>query len=264
MDSEQLDRVLFSLVSNAREAMPNGGVLTLRCERIATSGASINAPSVAIDVEDTGQGMSDEMVAQAFEPFVLSSLDPQGAGLVLAAAKGIVEQSGGSLALTSKAGTGSRFRIEMPLIPGEAVVLPTQPSSVAPPASCLKVLVAEDDPAVRSVVRRVLHKMGHQVTLAEDGQTAFELAQHTHFDLLVTDVRMPRCTGPQLARLLWEQRPNLPVLFMSGYAGEDALPTGSAASGFLAKPFSADDLISRVATVSGALPAKPGVVSPLA
>jgi len=244
-DPTQMEQVLLNLAVNARDAMPDGGSLTIATTNVELPGG----PGVRVRVEDTGVGMSEEVRAHLFEPFYTTKDVGKGTGLGLATAYGIVRQSGGEISVESQAGRGSVFLIDLP----QAAGVPSLPEMAAAPHSgggSETVLLVEDDEAVRTLTRRVLELQGYAVIPAANGQAALELSRSHpgRIDLLLTDVVMPGISGPRLAELLMAEREDLRCIFMSGYAaskleGKHLVPSGSA---FLQKPFSAAALFRRV------------------
>jgi PAS domain S-box-containing protein len=248
VDPGQVEQVLVNLSVNARDAMPEGGTLT-----IATGQ---DGAEVWLDVIDTGVGIPLEHQGVIFEPFFTTKEQGKGTGLGLATCYGIVRQAGGRIEITSVVGEGSRFRVILPAMTGAAVDPTasegTEVSTLAPRGGEL-VLLAEDEPQVRQLAHRLLHGLGYRVLVAESGEAAIELAGKSSepIDLLLTDVVMPGMTGDQLATQLRRERPGLRVLFISGYSAdseaiERVLQTGD---GFLPKPFTIATLARQVRQV---------------
>src|SRR6478736_379036 len=261
-DPAQLEQVLVSLVSNARDAMPDGGELRVSSESVelqlpsATHGAGRYA---LFRIEDTGVGMDRETLRRAFDPFFSTKAPGFGTGLGLATVHGIVEQNGGCVTVESEPGKGSRFAVYLPIAEhgngaGEALLEPR----VAAVANAM-ILVAEDEPTLRAMIRRTLARSGHTVLAAADGQQALAAAAaHSGpIDLLVTDVVMPNLGGGETARILGELRPGIGVLFMSGYSWGESLPASDPmkAIAYLQKPFDTKTLETRVAELLGRLQA---------
>ncbi len=249
VDPGQIEQVLMNLAVNARDAMPKGGSLT-----IATG---VLRGDVVLDVADTGVGIPAEQQASIFEPFFTTKEHGKGTGLGLATCYGIVRQAGGRIEVSSEPGAGTRFRVLLPALPEGTLPMHT-PShgtridSLAPRGG-ETVLLAEDEPQVRQLALRLLRGLGYRVLVAESGEDALALAQGTpeRIDALVTDVVMPGITGEELAGQLRLTRPDLRVLFISGYAEdsdaiERALREGDA---FLPKPFTASSLARHVREV---------------
>jgi signal transduction histidine kinase len=255
VDPGQVEQVLVNLAVNARDAMPDGGRLTIRTENVemTDSGDLPDGRYVLVEVVDTGSGMDAATLARVFEPFFTTKARGKGTGLGLATVYGIVRQSGGQVAVSSTLGTGTTFRIHLPRVDA-----PVEPSRTAPPvavpaAGTETVLVAEDEQIVRVLIRKVLEQAGYTVLLAGGGAEALQLAErHTGpIHLLVTDVVMPGMNGRELARRLLERRPDTKVLYVSGYADvaverHGVLDPGTA---FMQKPFSPSALARRVRDV---------------
>ncbi|MES1246781.1 MAG: ATP-binding protein [Actinomycetota bacterium] len=254
-DPGQLSQVLINLAVNARDAMPEGGSI-----RISTEGVSVDrdAPShedaapgeyVRILVADDGTGMDAETVRRIFEPFFTTKKSGEGTGLGLAMVHGIVHQSGGRIAVTSAPGEGTTFTIHLPrrdAIEPEAVDRP-----VVERRHGTRVLLAEDDDAVREVLVRLLTSFGYTVTAAADAEQAEELALDTAYDFVVTDVLMPGRRGDELVHRLRLHRPALRALYVSGYHGSQLVDL-VAGDRMLLKPFSTQALEEAVAAVASA------------
>ena len=258
-DPVQMEQVLLNLAINARDAMANGGALTLRVsntvvsEEFATSHPPITAgPYVVLEVQDTGVGMSPGTKARAFEPFFTTKgLD--GTGLGLSTVYGIVKQSGGFIWISSEPGRGTTFTIHMP--PTTRQPMPPADTHVPAPKHAVQratILLTEDDPDVRHMLAMLLDTAGHTVIEAENPEHALEKAATFEgpIDLLLTDVVMPGGTGRDLARQIEHIRPNLRVLYISGYpeyggveSSGNVLEPGVP---FLAKPFTRDVLIQKI------------------
>ncbi|MDQ8154801.1 MAG: response regulator [Gemmatimonadota bacterium] len=247
-DVGQVEQALVNLVSNAKDAMPEGGACRVSVQRV--TGAD-GTDWVALVVADTGLGMDEETKRHAFEPFFTTKPRGKGTGLGLASVHGIVMASNGRARIESVPGLGTTVTLEFPAVDAP-VEVPHVPEAVQSAAHAqATVLVAEDDEAIRSAVRRILTRAGYSVVVAPDGLEAARIAEArgTPFDLVLTDVIMPSLTGPQLVGRLRRRWPGLAALFMSGYP-EDALaevPNFSVQRDFLAKPFKPSDLERRVA-----------------
>ncbi|MBX3462101.1 MAG: MASE1 domain-containing protein [Planctomycetes bacterium] len=259
MDRGQLEQVILSLVANAREAMPDGGTLTVGTAVAGPGAPAMPATAVASSpwaflwVGDTGIGMHAAHVARAFDPFFTTKAPGMGNGLGLSLVHGIVEQSGGSAHIHSAPGAGTTVWIQLPLAPATEATPANDATATtaAPPADTVApatILLVEDEPLVRELVQRTLARAGHVVLAASDGPTALAQA-HQHpgrIDLLVTDVVMPGLGGRDVARQVAEHRPGLPVLFISGFTGDGGdLPLGGHAH-LLHKPFTAQALLAAV------------------
>lgn len=278
-DPSQLEQVLVNLAINAQDAMPEGGTLRLQLitsvddptgsgveERSGASAPPSVLPSVLLEVRDTGTGMPPNVIERAFEPFFTTKAPGHGTGLGLSMAQGIVAQHGGQLTLESELGQGSCFRLMLPLIAPPADQADTSAALTTATATGLSgstVLVAEDDPGVRSLLRRALERLELRALIAEDGEQAIALAElHAgEIDLLLSDVVMPGLTGPQLYAQLLTRQPSLRVLFISGYADEVFRKHGidPAKVSFLPKPFNFADLAARLSELlAGETPESPG------
>jgi len=226
VDQGQLEQVLLNLAANARDAMPDGGTLTIEVSRSLAGpeapGRLRPGPVVVLAVSDTGQGMSEEVRAHIFEPFFTTKSAGSGTGLGLAMVYGAVEQNGGAIQVASAPGRGAGFRILLPQARGEKT-LAAQPLGDAPRGS-ETVLLVEDEAAVRDVTRAQLESLGYRVlSCANAAEALMVAAGHTQpLHLLLTDVVMPGMNGRELAARLALSRSDLRVLFTSGY-GEDVI-----------------------------------------
>jgi PAS domain S-box-containing protein len=242
-DGGQIEQVITNLVLNARDAMPSGGKVEL--------GVQLLDAEVELTVRDTGVGMDAETINLIFEPFFTTKEAGKGAGLGLATVYGIVKQSGGGISVTSEPGEGSTFRIVLPLsVDDEPAPVERAERSVERNATA-GVLLAEDEETIRSLVGEVLTRSGYKVFAAPNGDEAILLlSQHVgEIDLLLTDVVMPGMGGPDLARAAARLSPNLRVLYTSGYASEPDEAFEDPDVAFIGKPFSPDELVSKVRDV---------------
>ena len=258
-DPGQLEQVLLNLVLNARDAMPESGCVTISTaprelgpDRGDEDPDLAPGPWVALSVSDTGQGMDEEIQRKIFEPFFTTKEKEQGTGLGLSIVYGIVRQGGGHVRVSSEPGRGSTFEVYLPRVDVEPAA-PQAPRSAAAPASSETVLLVEDESSVRRFARRVLERRGYHVLEAADGDEALRVfeSEEAGIDVLVTDVTMPRMSGRVLAERLRERRPDLLVLFMSGYTEDEVVHDGLLGAGtlFLQKPFSPEDLVRKVRAV---------------
>jgi PAS domain S-box-containing protein len=242
VDRTQFEQVIINLVANARDAMPGGG--TLRIELIA------EANRVKLRVQDSGSGIDPAVLPYIFEPFFTTKEKGRGTGLGLATVYGIVTQSGGEISVSNAPGQGTAFLVEFPCVAPPAE--PAEPAAQAGPVSSIAaetVLVVEDDRAVRALAESVLVRQGYRVIVCEDAASAERTARSLRaIDLLLTDVILPGPTGFDLARSLHVSRPDLNVLFMTGYIGHTALEGRAAPPGarFLWKPFTGQELLAAV------------------
>jgi signal transduction histidine kinase/ActR/RegA family two-component response regulator len=251
-DPGQIEQIIMNLAVNARDAMPQGGRLL-----IETGTAELNEPTatgsyVMLRISDTGSGMDAATKTRIFEPFFTTKEPGKGTGLGLATVYGIVKQSGGFIGVDSEPGQGTSFRIYLP--PTTERPPSTEFRIVIPPATprrgSEKILVVEDQPQLRSLIRRVLQREGYQVQEATSGKHALELvaAPDARFDLVLTDVIMPEMTGLEFGQRLAERNPTLPVLYMSGYTDRtlSAMQILEVGQIFLEKPFTPAQLVSKV------------------
>ncbi len=258
-DPGQLEQVIVNLAVNARDAMPRGGKLTIQTYAVTRSdvrklGSEILpvADYSAVSVSDTGQGIPPELLTKIFEPFFTTKEVGKGTGLGLSTVYGIVKQSGGFIFADSALGQGTSFVIYLPVHEAEAT------STVAPQASppdkpaetwgTGTILLVEDEDMVRAVAERALVRSGYKVVTAANGEDGLEvLGQRDDIDLLVSDVVMPIMDGPTMARQARLARPDLPILFMSGYAEEQLRKSiNLERMAFLPKPFSVQQLADAV------------------
>ncbi|MCW8132104.1 MAG: PAS domain S-box protein [Planctomycetota bacterium] len=252
-DSSQVEQVIMNLVLNARDAMPKGGVLSIETGNIdvlTASGDLAPGPYVCITVSDTGVGMDAKTCARIFEPFFTTKEVGKGTGLGLAMVYGIVKQSGGVIQVDSEPGKGTRFHIYLPEARDPSAPTSSSHMPAIATGGTESILLVEDEDGVRNLLFEFLCTKGYQVIPAMDGQDALELARRTQgpIHLLVTDVVMPRMGGPELARVLKAERPELAVLFTSGYTGDQITSQGDLGpeAEFLQKPFSPEVLASKV------------------
>jgi PAS domain S-box-containing protein len=258
-DRTQLEQVILNLAINARDAMPEGGVLTLKTDRASMPAEDSDAegPStesrdaVRLTVRDTGVGMDEATQARIFEPF-FSTKGSQGTGLGLSTVYGIVQQNGGSIVVTSRPGEGTTFEVLMPGHQGTETPRASEPADadLGRPLTGT-ILLIEDDEQVRELVRTCLARNGFSVVEAACAGDACRLAEHlgSEVDLILTDVVLPDQRGPELARRLRAQLPASRTLFMSGYLDARSATAGElqeADAPILRKPFTGAQLIHRV------------------
>ena len=251
-DPGQLEQVLINLAVNARDAMPRGGTLTITCRNPA---ADTLDRFLHLTVSDTGTGMTEEVKARVFEPFFTTKGPGKGTGLGLATVFGIIQQSGGRIAVESRPGVGTSFHIELPVADPSSSMAPIAP---APARGSLSrgsevVLLVEDESSLRMMLMHALQASGYAVLDAEDGAQALRVVQSfgVPIRLLVTDVVMPEMNGRELADRLQTEQPWLNVLFMSGYTDDEVVRHGVEADelNFLQKPFLPQTLCQRVREV---------------
>jgi len=259
-DPGQIEQAILNLVVNARDAMPRGGRLTLETanveldDKFAGHYASLQpGPHVMLAVSDTGVGMDAELQARLFEPFFTTKEQGKGTGLGLSTTYGIVKQSGGSIWVYSEAGHGTTFKVYLPRCeePLEDRAAPPPPREAEPGTETI--LLVEDEPEVRRLVEKLLRLKGYRVLSAGGPTDAIAISKRPEepIDLLLTDVIMPGMNGRELARVLAGGRPQLKVLYMSGYTDaamsqQGILPAGTA---FLSKPFTPETLARKIRDV---------------
>ena len=256
-DQTQLEQVLVNLVVNARDAMPKGGTITIETAQVELTRSPVYhiAPLqpgsyVRLAVSDTGCGMDLKTQSHIFEPFFTTKEEGKGTGLGLSTVYGIVTQCGGAIDVTSRVGHGTRFDLYFPSVESDIqTTTPTQPSG-RPQRGTEMILLAEDEPSVRTLVRDELRKLGYKVVEAKNGVEACLLAtqQAESFQLLLTDVVMPGMGGRELAQHLSVINPELRTLFMSGYMDDVGIMAGQeeGTTSFLQKPFTPEVLASSV------------------
>jgi PAS domain S-box-containing protein len=251
-DPVQIGQVLLNLCVNARDAMPDGGILRIETRNLpgAADAEGDGGDAVRLAVQDTGVGMTPEVQAHLFEPFFTTKPQGKGTGMGLATVHGIVTQSGGQVRVESQPGRGTRFEVTLPRT--HRAPRPAAAVSARPRRGSETVLVVEDDPPVRAVTVRALESAGYRVLVASRASEALERAREAEpLDLLVTDVVMPGASGPVLAEELRRVRPTLRVLYVTGYARE-AIAAEEAAGGHahvLPKPFTPASLLDRVRAI---------------
>jgi PAS domain S-box-containing protein len=241
-DPAQIEQIVMNLAVNSRDAMPEGGRLSIstRNARSVPDGAA-NQNWVVLEVEDTGTGMDDQTRARIFEPFFTTKLDGRGSGLGLATVYGIVKQSGANIHVESKVGQGTRFEISFPATEAQVKAQTDAPPGTNASDSEIDatILVADDEPALRQAIGEILRGSGYKVLEADSSTQALEIArQHqAHLDILLTDIVMPGLRGPELARRVAKVHPEVQIVYMSGYA--EGLPEAQlpANATFLQKPF---------------------------
>jgi PAS domain S-box-containing protein len=255
-DSDQIVQVLMNLCVNARDAMPQGGALTITTGNVTVGGdGPARHPYVAageyvmLSVTDTGTGIANDVQRRIFDPFFTTKEVGKGTGLGLSTVYGIVKQSDGFVWVDSELGRGACFTIYLPRAK-RAVVPDIPPTPEARPRGAGTILVTEDEEALREAVCGYLRELGYTVFAASSGQEALSLAgeHERHIDLLITDLVMPRLSGGELSQMLGSLRPELKTIYMSGYADDVRLPEGTheANTFFLQKPFSLSALARKV------------------
>lgn len=253
----QLEQIILNLALNARDAMPDGGVLTISTERanLDESYAAVHhdaatGPHVLIRVRDTGAGMPPDVLAHIFEPFFTTKSPGKGTGLGLATVYGIVQRFGGHITVQSSPGEGTEFRVYLPSTTRSSKETQTPTDPETRPRGSETVLVCEDDEVIRELQCEILERHGYRVLSAADGESAAGLVANADIDLLLTDVMMPGISGAVLADRLRASQPNLKVLFVSGYP-DDAPNRANQTIPLLPKPFTAPDLLTHVRQAIG-------------
>jgi CheY-like chemotaxis protein len=263
VDRSQFEQALMNLAVNARDAMPYGGMLTIEARNVEISRryaalSSMKAgPHVLVSVTDTGTGMDDETRSRVFEPFFTTKEAGRGTGLGLSMVYGFVKQSGGSVAVYSEPGHGSCFKIYLPRTQAAAEAEAEREIVPKRRGSGL-ILVVEDEIGIRDLIREILVAAGYEVYTAANAREALEFAEiyEGEIHLLLSDVVLPGLSGPEMAEQLKAARPDLKVLFASGYSDHALLRRGALSRGaaFIGKPFDTDTLLARVADLVMAAP----------
>ena len=259
MDPVQFEQVFLNLAASAHDAMPDGGTLTISTADAVLDEAGAEPLGLkpgrymTVSVRDTGVGIAAEALPRVFEPAFAAVPDGSGPGLGLPIAYGIVRQNGGVLTVESEPGQGTHFRVLLPACEPvcEPAASPLKPAGE--PAGSETVLLVEDEGGVRHLIKRILERHGYRVLEASDGASAMELAAGCQdpIQLLLTDVVMPRMSGPKLAEGLAAMRAGMKTLFMSGYTDDDKLRDAVAGAeiAFLHKPFTQAELLSKIREV---------------
>ena len=257
-DPSQLEQVLVNLVVNARDAMPRGGRLTIETANVELDGVFVRrhpgsspGPYVMLSVSDTGVGMDAETRARVFEPFFTTKAPGAGTGLGLSMVYGVVQQSGGTVSVYSEPQQGAVFKVYLPRI--DTPVESPEPVFAPTVGGSETILLVEDQPDVRELARDILQDHGYTVLEAGDPDEARTIfgQHHQTISLLLTDVVMPRASGPELADILAPLRPEMKVLYMSGYTDPDIVHRGAEDGeiAYLQKPFSVESLTRKVRDV---------------
>ncbi|MBL0940447.1 MAG: response regulator [Gemmatimonadaceae bacterium] len=254
VDPGRLEQVLMNLATNARDAMPRGGEFYISVSRLqvhAGSPLGIEPGNyVCYTARDSGDGIPKEVLDRVFEPFFTTKERGRGTGLGLAIAYGIVKQAGGAMSVESAPGVGTTLRVMLPELDRPADAEERAAEELPPPGQ-ERLLVVDDEPAVAKIAERLLQQAGYAVESAIGARDALTRFETQHFDMVISDVVMPGMSGPELVRELTRRRPELRVLFVSGYADDDALVADIAARqvAFLPKPFSRASLLHKVRDV---------------
>jgi signal transduction histidine kinase len=255
IDPHQLENAILNLALNARDAMPDGGVLTVETRLVDLDAAHVaTRPGISpgrylmVAVSDTGVGMTPDLIEKVFDPFFTTKPLGQGTGLGLSMVYGFVRQSGGQVRIHSQVGLGTSVKLYLPTTDAQPDAAPIA-ASPAPHGDGERVLVVEDDAAVRMLVREVLEELHYEtVEFAEPLAALPYLASGERIDLMISDVGLPGMSGRELAETARTHRPDLPILFITGYAENAAIRSGflGANMSMITKPFSLDDLAAKV------------------
>ena len=256
-DAGQLEQVLVNLVVNARDAMPEGGRLTIQTANVeldeayvAHHGDTTVGPHVLLSVGDEGTGMNADTLAHAFDPFYTTKPVGSGTGLGLATVYGIVKQSGGTIWVYSEPDEGTTIKIYLPTTDAPVTKPQTETAPAAAPHGSETILVAEDEESLRTLTARMLAQRGYEVITAETATDALAILEREpeRIDLLLTDLVMPELSGRALAERVTALAPQIRVLFMSGYSDDTVTRSGNLEPGaaFLEKPFTSNQLATKV------------------
>jgi PAS domain S-box-containing protein len=258
-DRGSIEQLVMNLAVNARDAMPEGGKLTIETANVVLDETHARehlgakpGPAVLLGVSDSGTGMDKATQARIFEPFFTTKEQGKGTGLGLSTVFGIVQQSGGTIWVYSEVGVGSTFKVYLPVADGAA----REASATQPPATLRgseTILLVEDEEQVRAVARGILSRQGYRLVVAQNAGEALLLCEKHPgaIDLLLSDVVMPQMSGPELARRLGALRPGMKILCMSGYTDDAVIRHGALEAGiaFIQKPFTPDTLTRKVREV---------------
>jgi CheY-like chemotaxis protein len=261
----QIGQILMNLASNARDAMPDGGTLTIRTEQVHLSGEFVksydgqDATFAAVEVSDTGSGMDEKTRDQIFDPFFTTKEVGKGTGLGLSTVYGIVNQNDGYINVSSEMGKGTAFTIYLPLLEG-ARGIGTLKEKVELRGGNETILVAEDNRQVREIVVATLRDFGYEVVEAVDGDDAIEQfrANREKIELLLLDVIMPKKNGMEAYFQLKRMKPEIRAIFMSGYTGDILSRKGIAREGvpLISKPIVVEKLLKQIRDVLDSKPAQ--------
>jgi signal transduction histidine kinase/CheY-like chemotaxis protein len=249
-DANQLELALLNLAVNARDAMPEGGTLTIKARQAVDPERKL--PSVELAIGDTGVGMTEEVRARAIEPFYTTKPIGQGTGLGLSQVYAVVRESSGTLAIDSEPGRGTTVRMLLPagapsVVRTESISQPTTTPSGVRSHEQTRVLVVDDDKLVRRFISESLRSLQYHVTEAENGAQGLATLERERFDLLLVDFAMPGMNGAEVARMAQERQPGIKVLMVSGYADSAAIDAALGTGRLLRKPFDLAELGAAVA-----------------
>jgi signal transduction histidine kinase len=237
----QLELAILNLAINGRDAMPDGGTISIKTERSDRSGFA------RITVSDTGLGMSPEIMARAFDPFFTTKPTGRGTGLGLSQVYGVVRQLNGEVEIKSEIGKGTTVEIVLPLAPSRSIIEQESGKVAQGPAGTAKILVIDDDDDVRDVITSTLSDLGYQLRTASSGAEGVQNIREWRPDLVVLDFAMPGMNGAEVAFKSREGQPDLRILFVSGYSDTSALEAAVGNTPLLHKPFRPADLAVAVA-----------------
>ncbi|MCW3798028.1 PAS domain-containing protein [Sphingomonas sp. BN140010] len=246
-DPTQLELAVLNLAINARDAMPDGGVLSIRTARLTVAGDDPELDDgdyIELSIADTGTGMMPDVIERAFDPFFTTKEVGKGTGLGLSMVYGVARQSGGTARITSAPGDGTTVKLYFPraAVGVAAADEERSPARRGPPPVDASVLVIDDDPDVRGFVAATLEDLGYRVTEARDGEDGLSAYGKSGADLVILDFIMPGLTGADVAREIRRQRPSQPILFVSGYSETEAIQKAAPGAPLLPKPFRAEAL----------------------
>jgi two-component system cell cycle sensor histidine kinase/response regulator CckA len=258
-DAGQIEQVLMNLVVNARDAMMSGGTLTIETEMVELDESYVSSHlaivpglHVMLAVSDTGIGMTPDVQARLFEPFFTTKEAGKGTGLGLATIYGIIRQQGGSIWVYSEAGRGTTFKVYWPVAEARAIVKSETKPHVSV-AGTETILVVEDNASLRELTRKILQRQGYTVLLSGNGEEAMRICDEHDgtIALALTDVVMPGVSGRELANHLQHRRPDMRILYMSGYTDDAILHLGVLNAGvpLLEKPFTPGALVAKIRDV---------------
>ncbi|MBV9564715.1 MAG: response regulator [Bradyrhizobium sp.] len=255
VDANQLESAILNLVINARDAMPQGGKLTVETSAVDLDEAYCEAhpgiasgPYVVIAVSDTGVGMTPEIIEKAFDPFFTTKPLGQGTGLGLSMVYGFARQSNGQVRLHSALGQGTSVKIYLPAAE-EGAIQPADHVQFSPQGAGQAVLLVEDDPSVRLLIGEVLSELGYRAIEASDANAAIKVLESSQaIDMMISDVGLPGMNGRQLAEVAREYHPTVPILFVTGYAENAAIRAGFLGTNMamISKPFQVEELAAKI------------------
>ena len=248
VDPDQLELAVLNLCINARDAMPEGGTITVATRRLSIGGDPeiADGPYLGISVTDEGTGIPEEILRRVCEPFFTTKAVGQGTGLGLAMVFGLAQQSKGRLAIDSEVGRGTRVELALPFAAQAPEQVAREAGAAPVEGRRARVLIVDDDPQVRHVTASFLTGFGHSTTEAGGGEAALQHLQRDRYDIVVADLAMPGMSGIELAAEIRDRDPGLPVLILTGHADAMQIPEDLPV---LSKPFRSADLAARVATL---------------